>query len=77
MGEAFPLITGQTGSKGSGWRRKNSLCFPEEELCLEQLDLESLAKLRVSTVESPEREAPAVRPNRAGSPGGQQEMLMV
>lgn len=77
MGEAFPLITGQRGSKGSGWRRKNSLCFPEEELCLEQLDLESLAKLCLSTVESPERETSAVRPKGAGSPAGQQQMLMV
>ena len=42
---------------------ENSLCFPEEELCLEQLVLESLAKLHVLTVEPPERETSAARPN--------------
>lgn len=63
MGEAFALITGQTGLKGRGWRSSKNVCFPEKELCLEKLDLESLAKLRVSTVESPERETSAARPS--------------
>lgn len=39
--------------------------------------MESLAELRVSAFESPERESSAVRPNRAGSLGGQREMFMV
>lgn len=75
VGEAFPLITGQTGSKRGGWRRRSSLCFPKEKLCLEQADLESLTKLCVPTVESSERESWDVRPTREGCPKGQQEML--
>lgn len=74
VGEAFPLITGQTGSKRGGWRRRNSVCFPKEKLCVEQADLES--QLRVPAVESPERESWAVRPTREGCPEGEQEMLM-
>lgn len=75
VGEAFPLITGQTRSKRGGWRRKNSLCFPKEKLYLEQADLESLTKLCVPAVESPEKETWTVRPNGEGCPGGQWEML--
>lgn len=77
LGEAFPLITGQTGSEGGGWRRrKNSLCFPKEKLCLERAGLESLTGLCVPAVEPPEREGSAVRPTGEGCPGGQREMLV-
>lgn len=77
LGEAFALITGQTGSERGGWRRrKSSLCFPKEKLCLERAGLESLTGLCVPVVEPPEREGSAVRPNGEGCPGGQREMLV-
>lgn len=59
VGEAFPLIAGQTGPRGSDWMRKKSVLSRGGTVSGEQSGLESSAKLHVSPTDSLGREMPA------------------
>lgn len=57
VGEAFPLVTGQTGPWGSGWKRKNSAF--QRRSCLESSWGWNLQQNFVSPTDSLGRETPA------------------